>query len=158
MHLRLFIFSYRCRISSTTGKDVKLFGLTLLKTMHRYLLWSCLGLATMMRACFDAKSCKSMIDVTHARRRVDAIIIESRIHSREDKRNNSGGVKNENAKTYEEREPCGAWHMRAIHRWPCVTVDAQWTLNGHSMDTTMGTTMDTMNYHIKRARALKNNK
>ena len=69
------------------------------RNYHRYLRWSCLGLATMMFAGFDAKSCKSKIDVTHARRRVDAIVIKSRIHGREDKRNNSGGENKKKAKT-----------------------------------------------------------
>ena len=47
--------------------------------------------------CFQLGSL-GMLDVTHVRKRVDAITVKSRMHGREDKGNNSGGD-NQNAKT-----------------------------------------------------------
>ena len=49
----------------------------------------------------------------------------------------------------------GTSRLRAHYISVVMVLDTQWTLNGHSMDTTMDTTMDTMNYHIKRARVIK---
>ena len=44
---------------------------------------------------------------------------------------------------------------RIVCRSTVSVVRSQWTLNGHSMDTTMDTTMDTVNLHTERVHALK---
>ena len=53
-----------------------------------------------------------------------------------------------------ERDPLLSvcqYHAR-VSEFIVSVVKSQWTLNGHSMDTTMDTTMDTVNLHTERVR------